>query len=129
MKNILISLTLICVLLFTSATAENKTRFTGCEMASTYAELAFMTFKKAYQSTSIENAKPLLKDGVAKAAEASAYAIIPSCNCANAKNYALNAVTFGNKALKESDLEGMKKWAKKAMDMSLDVLTATPNCK
>ncbi|MGJ1269229.1 hypothetical protein ACR78F_16690 [Sphingobacterium spiritivorum] len=129
MKRILISLMLISALLFTSASAEKKPEFTGCEMASTYAELAFMTFKKAYQSTSIENAKPLLKDGVAKATEASAYALIPSCNCANAKNYALNAVTFGNKALKESDLQGMKKWAKKAMDMSLDVLTATPNCK
>ncbi|WP_259655460.1 hypothetical protein [Sphingobacterium sp. UME9] len=114
---------------FSVIAQENKKVNTGCGMASTYAEMAFMSFKKAYQAGSLDDAKVLLKDAVGKAKEASAYSIIPDCNCANAKNYSLNAVIFGNKALKAADLDNLKKWAKKAMDMSLDVMTAIPNCK
>ncbi|KKO89769.1 hypothetical protein AAW12_19475 [Sphingobacterium sp. Ag1] len=108
---------------------EYKKVNTGCSMASTYAEMAFISFKKAYQAGSLDDARVSLKDAVGKAKEASAYSLIPDCNCANAKNYSLNAVTFGNKALKAADFESLKKWAKKAMDMSLDVMTAIPNCK
>lgn len=100
-----------------------------CAMAVTYAEMAFKDFKKAYKSNSIEEAKKLIKTGVKKATQSSAYAIIPDCNCDNAKNYALNAVTFGNKALKADDLDALKESVKKAMDASLDVLSAISGCK
>jgi len=112
-----------------SVTAQESKKVNGCSMASTYAEMAFVSFKKAYKAEALDDAKSLLKEAMAKAKEASAYTIIPDCNCLNAKNYALNAVTFGNKALKSTDLDNVKKWTKKAMDMSLDVLTAIPNCK
>lgn len=127
MKSIFSLLAIAAVLLFSSS-IQKKNTASGCEMTVTYAELAYAAFKKAYKASSIEDATPLLKDGVAKASEASAYAISPTCNCDIAKNYSLNAVTFGNKALKTSDLAELKKLTKKAMDMSLDVLTATPNC-
>ncbi|RQO65930.1 hypothetical protein DBR43_27160 [Pedobacter sp. KBW06] len=100
-----------------------------CGMAVTYAEMAYKDFKKAYKSLSMDEAKKSIKTGVKKAAQSSAYAIIPDCDCANAKNYALNAVTFGNQAAKADDLESLKKLVKKAMDASLDVLTAVPECK
>jgi hypothetical protein len=127
-KNYFITINLLS-LFFSVMAQENKKVNTGCSMASTYAEMAFLSFKKSYQAVSLEDAKVLLKDAVRKAKEASAYSIMPDCNCANANNYSLNAVTFGNKALKASDLDNLKKWAKKAMDMSLDVMTAIPNCK
>lgn len=100
-----------------------------CSMTVTYSEMAFINFKKAYQAKSVEDARPFIKKGVEEAAEASAYAINPNCDCAIAKNYALNAVTFGNKAAKADSLSDCKKFAKMAMDMALDVTTATPNCK
>ena len=128
MKPLIYIITLLCIPTIMSANGIRLEAKPGCEMASTYGELAYLSFKKAYQASSIENAMPLLKDGVLKADEAAAFAISPSCNCANAKNYALNGVTFGNKAMKETDLARLKKGAKKAMDMALDVLTATPNC-
>ncbi len=112
-----------------SVMAQEKKKVNGCGMASTYAEMAFASFKKAYKAESQDDAKSLLKEALAKAKEAAAYTIVPDCNCQNAKNYALNAVTFGSKALKSKDLDGLKKWAKQAMDMSLDVLTAIPNCQ
>lgn len=112
-----------------SVMAQETKKVNGCAMVSTYAEMAFAGFKKAYKAESLDDAKSFLKDAVSKAKETAAYSILPDCNCANAKNYALNAVTFGNKALKTSDLESLKKWSKKAMDMSLDVLTAIPNCQ
>ncbi|WP_418359817.1 hypothetical protein [Sphingobacterium detergens] len=119
-----ILLSLTCSLM-----AQQSKKVNGCGMASTYAEMAFISFKKAYKAESLDDAKSLLKEALGKAKEASAYAIIPDCNCLNAKSYALNAVTFGNKALKSADLDSLKKWTKKAMDMSLDVLTTIPNCK
>ncbi|NRF40111.1 hypothetical protein [Pedobacter foliorum] len=100
-----------------------------CGMAVTYAEMAFKDFKKAYKATSLDDAKKLIKTGVKKATQSSAYSITPDCNCGNAKNYALNAVTFGNKAIKSNDLDSLKELVKKAMDASLDVLTAVPDCK
>ncbi|WP_316819223.1 hypothetical protein [Pedobacter nyackensis] len=99
-----------------------------CGMAVTYDEMAYKDFKKAYKSSSIDDAKKLIKTGVKKATQSSAYAITPDCDCANAKNYALNAVTFGNKAMKSDDPEAIKELVKKAMDASLDVLTAIPGC-
>lgn len=99
----------------------------NCNMSVTYSEMAFEKFKNAYKSDSLENAKVFIKKGVEEAEQASAYALI--CDCQLAKNYALNAVTFGIKAGKADNLDEAKKQAKKAMDMSLDVITATPNCK
>lgn len=128
MKTIAFFISILCIPIIMSAHSIRLQPKPGCEMASTYGELAYLSFKKAYQASSVENALPLLKDGVLKADEAAAFAISPSCNCANAKNYALNAVTFGNKAMKEADLVKLKKLSKKAMNMALDVMTATPNC-
>lgn len=99
----------------------------NCNMSVTYSEMAFEKFKNAYKSDSLQNAKVFIKKGVEEAEQASAYALI--CDCQLAKNYALNAVTFGIKAGKADNLDEAKKQAKKAMDMSLDVMTATPNCK
>lgn len=99
----------------------------NCNMSITYSEMAFEKFKNAYKSDNLDNAKIFIKKGVEDAEQASAYALI--CNCPLAKNYALNAVTFGIKAGKADNLDDAKKQAKKAMDMSLDVMTATPNCK
>lgn len=98
-----------------------------CNMSVTYSEMAFEKFKNAYKSDNLENAKVFIKKGVEDAEEASAYALI--CDCPLAKNYALNAVTFGIKASKADSLDEAKKQSKQAMDMSLDVMTATPNCK
>ncbi|WP_404984385.1 hypothetical protein ACLB9Y_17150 [Chryseobacterium scophthalmum] len=98
----------------------------NCNMSVTYSEMAFEKFKNAYKSDNLDNAKVFIKKGVEDAEQASAYALI--CDCPLAKNYALNAVTFGIKAGKADNLDEAKKQSKKAMDMSLDVMTATPNC-
>lgn len=128
MKTVLFPLALVCSLLFIAATPATTPTKNGCAMTVTYAEMAFAKFKKAYKAKSIDEAQPYLKDGILQATESSAYAIQDACNCPLAKNYALSAVTFGNKAKKADNLNELKKWAKKAMDASLDVLTATPNC-
>jgi len=98
----------------------------NCNMSVTYSEMAFEKFKNAYKSDNLDNAKVFIKKGVEDAEQASAYALI--CDFPLAKNYALNAVTFGIKASKAENLDEAKKQSKKAMDMSLDVMTATPNC-
>lgn len=125
MKNI-IKFTFICAVLFSVSTAA-QIKSGDCNMAVTYSETAFESFKKAYKTNSPEEMKILLKKAVQEADEASAYALI--CNCPLAKNYALNAVTFGNKAINATEPENAKKFSKQAMNMSLDVMTATPNCK
>lgn len=121
----LILLASIAIFSFSFIPANNS----DCAMAVTYAEMAYKNFKQGYQSNSMEDALPFIKKGVEQATETSAYAISPNCNCANAKNYALNAVTFGNKALKAGNFKDSRKFTKKAMNMSLDVMTAVPNCK
>ncbi|MCU7614671.1 hypothetical protein N0B16_09520 [Chryseobacterium sp. GMJ5] len=98
----------------------------NCNMSVTYSEMAFEKFKNAYKSDTVDHAKVFIKKGIEEAEQASAYALI--CNCPLAKNYALNAVTFGIKAGKADNLEEVKKQSKKAMDMALDVMTATPAC-
>ncbi|QBQ41337.1 hypothetical protein E2P86_09280 [Sphingobacterium psychroaquaticum] len=128
MKTALFPLALVYSLFFTSATSGATSNQNGCAMTVTYAEMAFAKFKKAYKAKSIADAQSYLKDGILQATESSAYAIQDACNCPLAKNYALSAVTFGNNAKKADKLDELKKWAKKAMDASLDVLTATPNC-
>lgn len=100
-----------------------------CSMAITYAEMAYKNFRSANRSESPDSAGSFLKKGIEQANEAAAYAVSEKCNCGNAKNYALNAVTFGKKAQKAGDAKEFKKLTKKAMDMSLDVMTAIPNCK
>lgn len=72
-------------------------------MSVTYSEMAFEKFKNAYKSDNLDNAKVFIKKGVEDAEQASAYALI--CDCPLAKNYALNAVTFGIKAGKADNLE------------------------
>ncbi|SUX46070.1 hypothetical protein [Chryseobacterium indoltheticum] len=125
MKNI-IKVTFICAILFSVSTAA-QIKSGDCNMAVTYSEMAFESFKKAYKTNSPEEMKILLKKAVQEADESSAYALI--CNCPIAKNYALNAVTFGNKAINTTELENAKKFAKQAMNMSLDVMSVTPTCK
>lgn len=101
----------------------------NCSLAVTYAEMAYADYKKAYESDSLDEAKVHLKKAITEAAESSAYAATMECKCTLAESYALNAVTFGKKAEKSEDLKSLRKFAKKAMNMSLDVLTAVPNCK
>lgn len=103
-----------------------KAQSSECNMSVTYSEMAFESYKKAYKTSSNDEMTILLKKGIEEAEQASAYALI--CKCQIAQNYALNAVTFGKKAAKESDLSEAKKLSKQAMNMSLDVMTATPNC-
>lgn len=126
MKFKTIALVIACCLAFTSFNSPSKKEF-KCEMAVTYAEMAYKDFRKAYDSDSMEESLVSINKGVEEATQSSAYAV--QCDCANAKNYALNAVTFGKKAAKADDLKERKKFTKKAMDMSLDVLTAVPACK
>lgn len=110
-----------------SLSATAQTIGNDCNMSVTYSEMAFETFKRAYKTNSPDEIKILLKKAIQEADEASAYALI--CNCPLAKNYALNAVTFGNNSLKTQLIDDSKKLIKQAMNMSLDVMTATPNCK
>ncbi|KMQ68813.1 hypothetical protein ACM39_05870 [Chryseobacterium sp. FH2] len=117
----------ILTLLFFSVTFVVKAQSSNCNMSVTYSEMAFETYKKAYKTSDQDEMTVLLKKAVEESEQASAYALI--CNCQIAKNYALNAVTFGKKATKESDISEAKKLSKQAMNMSLDVMTATPNCK
>lgn len=100
-----------------------------CNLVITYAEMAMKQFKEASKTESIGDAASFLKKGIEQANEAAAYAVGDKCNCANAKNYALNAVAFGKKAQKATELKELKKNAKKAMNMSLDVVTTVPGCK
>jgi hypothetical protein len=100
-----------------------------CNMAVSYAEMAAKNFKSASTSDSMDGSQELINKGVEQATEAAAYAINSQCNCPNAKNYALNAVTFGKKALKATNIKDRNKMAKKAMDMCYDVVSATAACK
>lgn len=127
MKNIFFAILLFAsTKVFSQAAKENKN---DCNLAVTYSEMAYKNFKEASKAQTIEQSTTLLEEGVKNATEASAYAIQMQCNCPNAKNYALNAVNFGNKALKENDYKKRIKFTKNAMNMSLDVMTAVPNCK
>ena len=123
MKNIVKIIFLWSVVMNIDAAAQIKTG--ECNMSITYSEMAFKSFKKAYKTNSPDEMKVLLKKAIKEADEASALI----CNCPLAKNYALNAVSFGNKALNADKPDNSKKFAKQAMNMSLDVMTATPNCK
>lgn len=115
------------MLVLTSALFRAQSKGNDCIMAVTYSEIAFKDFKNAFKTDKPDDVRDNTERAVKSAAEAAAFSNI--CNCPLAKNYALNAVTFGNKALKETDLKTQKKLIKKAMDMSLDVMTATPSCK
>lgn len=110
-------------------TPDNSGRKADCLMVTTYAEMAYANFKKAYQSVSTSEAAEYLKKGTAEASQASAYAIMPKCNCNTAKNFALNAVTFAKKAGAAKDLEETKQLSKKAMDAALSAVSAVPGCK
>jgi len=118
-----LSLMLIC----TSTLSKAQSKGNDCIMAVTYSEMAFKDFKNAFKSDTTDDVQTSTEAAVKNAVEAAAFSNI--CNCPLAKNYALNAVTFGNKALKETDPKKQKKLIKQAMDMSLDVMTTTPNCK
>lgn len=122
MKLVLSTIFTFIVLLCNAQSKDNN-----CTMAVTYSEMAFKDFKSAYKSEENSDIQDTMSNAIKNADEAAAFANI--CTCALAKNYALNAVTFGNKALKETDPKKQKKLIKQAMDMSLDVMTATPNCK
>lgn len=120
---------LVLPAIFTSAvlfcTAQSKDN--NCIMAVTYSEMAFKDFKSAYKSGDNANIQDTMSKAIINEDEAAAFANI--CTCILAKNYALNAVTFGNKAINETYPKKQKKLIKQAMDMSLYVMTATPNCK
>lgn len=118
----------ILIILLSHILVGTTTSYSGCEMTVTYAELSYMSFKKVYGLSDMSHSEALIKDGILKATEASAFAIAPQCKCENAKNYSLNAVTFGNKALRTEDRKEKKKLVKKAMDMSLDAMTAVNSC-
>lgn len=115
------------MLVCSGALCHAQTKGNDCIMAVTYSEMAYKDFKNAFKADSSEDVQNKTAKAVKSATEAAAFSNI--CNCSLAKNYALNAVTFGNKALKEADPAKQKKLVKQAMDMSLDVMTATPNCK
>lgn len=119
----MLSAILVCACAFLNA----QTKGNDCVMAVTHSEIAYKDFKTAFKADSAEDTQSNTTKAVKSATEAAAFSNI--CNCPLAKNYALNAVTFGNKALKESDPAKQKKLVKQAMDMSLDVMTTTPNCK
>lgn len=125
----------ILLLLFLGCTAPRlatdggSTEKNSCNLAVTYAEMSYAKFKKAYNSTSEEEIATLLKKGTQEAQQASAYAISSACNCSLAKNYALNAVTFGNKAKRTTDVEARKKLIKEAMDSANNVLVGVNGCK
>jgi len=113
--------------MYTTTLLAAQSKDNNCTMAVTYSEMAFKDFKSAYKSDNSEDIQDVMSKAIKNADEAAAFANI--CKCPLAKNYALNAVTFGNKALKEADSKKQKKLIKQAIDMSLDVMTATPNCK
>lgn len=125
MNRLIVNLSIL--LLCSSVLSNAQTKENDCIMAVTYSEMAFKDFKNAFKAENLDDIRDNTEKAVKNAAEAATFSNI--CSCPLAKNYALNAVTFGNKALKESDAKKQKKLVKQAMDMSLDVMTATPNCK
>lgn len=118
-----------CIIALTLISSAPKNKAGDCALVMTYAEMAFMNFKKAHQAASPSEAAPLIKKAIEEVEQAAAYAVNPKCNCQQAENYALNAVTFGIKASKDDDAQDQQKQIKKAMNASLDVLTAIPLCK
>ncbi|MFD2968712.1 hypothetical protein [Sphingobacterium bambusae] len=129
MKHLIAKSSLFCLLLFPSHSTISTPTFSGCEMTISYAEMAFASYKKAHQAATLEAAAAFLKEGNSQAKEAAAYAVSSSCGCSSAETYALSAFAFGTKALKADDLDKARKLIKKAMNMSLDILTVAPNCK
>lgn len=122
-----LAITLLAMDGFTPAPDRYPPENVSCPMASTYAEMAFGNFKKAYQAASVDEAKPLIEKGAGEAKQSSAYAV--QCNCPTVETYALNAYTFANKASKAGDMKELKKFTKKAMNMALDAVTVAINCK
>lgn len=125
---------IIVIMLFFVSIAASRADITTvnepgkCNLAITYAEMAYINFKKAYNSSSDQDINSLLEKGVSQSTQASAYSISSGCNCSLAKNYALNAVTFGNKARKAKNAKDRKKFIKQAMNAANSVMVGANTC-
>ncbi len=97
-------------------------------MAISYSQMAYKKFKQALKARDAAEQEALLKEAVNDARESSTYTVNPECNCSFAETYALNAASFGDKALKEEDPAARQKLIKKAISASLNVLAGVNQC-
>lgn len=128
MRTLLVTLTFLMAGFYGFAQEKSGSK-TNCGMAVTYSQMAYKKFKQALKSNDSANTAALLKQAVSDARESSAYTVSPDCHCSFAEVYALNAASFGEKAIKETDAKARKVLIKKAMNNALNVLSGVNQCK
>ena len=100
-----------------------------CDDVKSYADDAYSYFKKAYNSSSLEDANMYAKKGMNAASSAEDEADDSDCDCDDAESSASDAYSYGKKSNNSDNLSDAQYYAKKAMNSASEITDEAQDCE
>jgi hypothetical protein len=130
MRNFVLKTFVVIALIFlgfiiTAITINKK----DCDDVKSYSDDAYSNFRKAYNSSSIEDAHRYAKKGMNSASSAEDEADDSDCDCDDAESLASDAYSYGKKSYNSGNLSDAKYYAKKAMNSASEITDEAEDCE